>query len=107
MSELEVSVDQLESGLAAGTPLIDVRENDEYLGGHVAGAKLIPMSEMMARADEVPTEGEVYVICLSGGRSLKVTEFLRSRGVDAYSVAGGTKGWYESGRPVVPGADPG
>ncbi|MEA2844637.1 MAG: hypothetical protein QOJ69_2308 [Actinomycetota bacterium] len=107
MSELEVDIDQLESALAAGTPLIDVRENDEYLGGHVAGAKLIPMSEMMARADEVPTEGEVYVICLSGGRSLKVTEFLRGRGVDAYSVAGGTKGWYESGRPVVPGSEPG
>ena len=88
-------------------PLIDVRENDEYLGGHVAGAKLIPMSEMMARADEVPTEGEVYVICQVGGRSLKVTEFLRGRGVDAYSVAGGTKAWYESGRPVVPGSEPG
>jgi rhodanese-related sulfurtransferase len=107
MSAPEVDIDQLESALAAGTPLIDVRENDEYLGGHVPGATLIPMSEMMARVEEVPTEGEVYVICFSGQRSLKVAEFLRGRGVDASSVAGGTKAWYESGRPVVPGADPG
>jgi rhodanese-related sulfurtransferase len=28
-------------------------------------------------------------------------EFLRGQGVDATNVAGGTKAWIETGRPVV------
>ena len=36
----EVTVDELESALQAGAPLIDVRETNEYVAGHVAGGTL-------------------------------------------------------------------
>jgi len=104
MSEEEVDIGQLEKARADGTPLVDVREVDEYLGGHVPGAILLPMSEIAERVDEVPADGEVYVICHLGGRSLKVVQWLRQQGVDAYSVAGGTKAWADSGREIVTGA---
>lgn len=105
---LEVDVDQLERARAEGTPLIDCREPDEYVAGHVPGAVLIPMSQFVERAGEVPSDRQVYVICGVGGRSLKVVEWLRRQGYgEAFSVAGGTKAWVESGRPVVEGDEPG
>lgn len=103
----EVDVDELDRARAGGAAVIDVRQPDEYDAGHVPGARLIPLAEVGVRMGEVPTEGPVYVICLSGGRSAKATEFLRNRGLDATSVAGGTKAWIDSGRPVAHGSQPG
>ena len=103
----EVDVDQLDQVRATAAAVIDVRQPDEYDAGHVPGARLIPLSEVAGRLGEVPTDGEVFVICLSGGRSARATEFLRRQGVDARNVAGGTKAWVESGRPVVHGRSPG
>ncbi|HEX7277241.1 MAG TPA: rhodanese-like domain-containing protein [Acidimicrobiales bacterium] len=103
MNEGEVDIEQLEQGQAGGVPLVDVREADEYLAGHVRGAILLPMSEIVERVDEVPADGTVYVICEMGGRSRRVVQWLRQQGVDAYNVAGGTKAWIESGREIVTG----
>lgn len=86
--------------------MIDVRQPDEYDAGHVPGARLIPLAEVGMRVQEIPAEGPVYVICLSGGRSARATDYLRRQGVDARSVAGGTKAWVESGRPVIQGSHP-
>jgi len=103
----EVDLDQLDGARAQGAPVLDVRQPEEYDAGHVPGARLIPLSEVARRVGEVPAEGRVYVICLSGSRSAKATEFLRRRGVDARNVAGGTKAWAESGRPLARGPLPG
>lgn len=92
---------------AAGTPVIDVREPDEYAEGHVPGAPLIPLGTLEDRVGEVPSEGEVLVICKLGGRSNKAAEFLRSQGVDAVNIAGGTMAWIEAGERVVTGDEPG
>ena len=107
MNDLEVDVDRFADAHARGAPVIDVRQPEEYVNGHVSGAQLIPLSEVVARLDEVPATDPVYVICQSGSRSLKAAHFLRAQGYDAASVAGGTKAWVESGRDVVGGAGPG
>jgi rhodanese-related sulfurtransferase len=104
----EVTVDELESVRAGNRPpLIDVREPDEYEAVHVPGAVLIPLGEVVGRVDEVPRDGPVYVICASGGRSAKATEWYRAQGIDARNVAGGTKAWVESGKPAARGSEPG
>jgi rhodanese-related sulfurtransferase len=103
----EVNVDDLERGHAEGVPLIDVRQPQEYDAGHIAGARLIPLSEVALRVGEVPTGGPVYVICHLGDRSEKAVQFYRAKGIDAYSVAGGTQAWEHSGRPMVMGPAPG
>ena len=77
------------------TPLIDVRERDEFAEGHVPGAVNIPMSEINERIDELP--GEAFdVICRSG----RVVEALTARGHDATNVDGGTLAWIADGKPV-------
>ncbi|HEX3623167.1 MAG TPA: rhodanese-like domain-containing protein [Acidimicrobiales bacterium] len=108
MSAPEISVDDLAAARAAGpVPLIDVRQPEEYEVAHVPGAKLIPLADVMARFGEIPTEGAVYVICQSGSRSQRAADYLQSRGIEAYTVGGGTKAWVEAGHEAAHGPFPG
>ena len=86
-----------------GAVVIDVREPDEYVAGHVPGADLVPLSRLTSAVERLPRGVPVYVICASGNRSLAAADFLAGAGVDAWSVAGGTGAWARSGRPVVYG----
>lgn len=90
----------------AGTVVIDVREPDEYTGGHVPGAVNIPLGQLAARTGEIP-DGDVLAICKSGARSLQGAEVLAASGRTVSSVAGGTMGWIQAGRQVVTGDQPG
>lgn len=99
----EIDVTELEAVLATGAPLVDVREADEFADVRVPGAVSIPLSEFVARVDEVPADGTVYVICAAGGRSAQAAQYLEARGVDAVNVAGGTMAWLQSGRTVESG----
>jgi rhodanese-related sulfurtransferase len=97
---VEVSIDDLAREIAAGSYVLDVRENDEWAEGHVPTAHHIPLGELEARIGEVEDGGRVFVICRSGARSQKGADILFSNGLDAVSVAGGTLGWIASGRDV-------
>ena len=107
MNVPEIDVDTLAERQEAGSVIIDVRTPEEYVEGHVPGARLIPLDEVQDRVAEVPTDQPVLVICKLGGRSLKASEFFVAQGIDATNVAGGTMAWIESGRPVVTGDQPG
>ncbi|MGA0878495.1 MAG: rhodanese-like domain-containing protein [Ilumatobacteraceae bacterium] len=103
----EITVDELESLVAGGARLVDVREPDEYAAGHVPGARLVPLGEVPARvADCVEGGGTTYLICRSGGRSATACQHLAGLGLDVVNVAGGTMAWIMSGRPVVEGDSP-
>ncbi len=103
----EIDIAEAARRHAAGTPVLDVREPDEYAEGHVPGAPLIPLATVPDRLDEIPVGGEVLVICKAGGRSRKAAELLREQGVDAVNIAGGTMAWIEAGERVVVGDQPG
>ena len=105
-NELEVDLDTFATAHAAGAAVLDVRNPDEYEAAHVAGAILVPLGELAGRQDEIPEGDPLYVICAVGGRSLTATNALVRAGYRALSVAGGTKGWIEQGRPVVTGTSP-
>lgn len=105
MSEVpEIDVDALEGLLDSGCVLVDVREDDEFAGGHIPGARHLPLAEVPDRHGEIPATGTVYVVCAMGGRSARAVEFLRANGIDAVNVAGGTQGWIDSGREVHRGS---
>ncbi len=83
----------------SGTPLIDVRERDEFATGHVPGAVNLPMSELGDLLHELP-DGAFDVICQVGGRSARVVQALEARGYDATNIDGGTAEWIAEGRTV-------
>lgn len=107
MSVSEIPQDELVAAMADGTPVIDVREPDEYAAGHVAGARNIPLGTVEACTGELDATAPVVVICQAGGRSMKAAEIMDRAGLDARSVAGGTGEWIKNGRAVVTGIDAG
>ncbi len=92
--------------VAQGALVIDVREEDEYRAGHVPGALLIPLATVAEHLDRFHTDGPTYVICKSGGRSMRACELAAGEGYDVVNVAGGTAAWIDSGRDVVIGDHP-
>jgi len=105
----EIDVDELAERLAAGGRVIDVREPDEYTEAHVPGAVLVPLGSVSEHVDAFVGDGPTYVICKSGGRSMRACELLAARGVDGLevvNVAGGTMAWIASGRETVGGDQP-
>jgi rhodanese-related sulfurtransferase len=92
--------------VAAGALVIDVREPDEYEAGHVPGAQSIPLATVAQHLDRFAHDGPTFLVCLSGGRSMRAAELADSQGLDVVNVTGGTRAWIESGRPVVTGSSP-
>ncbi|GAB3257566.1 hypothetical protein GCM10027425_18680 [Alteromonas gracilis] len=103
----DVTVDQLRTAIDEGAVLIDVRESGEYAEGHVPGARLMPMSRLAARLDELDRSRPVHVICRSGNRSGAMVDLLVAQGFEARNVVGGTQAWADAGLPIDTGADRG
>ena len=89
-----------------GVPIIDTREQDEYIEGHVVGAPLIPHMSVFTRAAEVEEvaggkDKPVMFICAKGQRSAVAAEFAAAAGFsDLYNIEGGTDAWIEAGLPT-------
>jgi rhodanese-related sulfurtransferase len=100
----EIELEQFAVARAGdGALVVDVREPEEFRGGHVPHARPLPMAELPWRIAELPTDRPVYVVCRSGRRSARAAAWLRSRRVEAYSVRGGTAAWIAAGHPVSRG----
>lgn len=74
--------------------LIDVREPNEYNGGHILGARNIPVTQMKQRMKEIRPDKPVYLYCQSGLRSGRAAQMLYRKGYrDIYHLQGGFKKW--------------
>jgi rhodanese-related sulfurtransferase len=93
-----VTPDQLATKQAEGWTLLDVRTDEEWADGRIAGSTHLPMDELVARLDEVPDQ--VVCVCAVGGRSARVTQYLLAQGRQALNLEGGVHGWADQGRPL-------
>ncbi|MBD7935887.1 MULTISPECIES: rhodanese-like domain-containing protein [Cytobacillus] len=74
--------------------LIDVREPNEYEGGHILGARNIPLSQLKTRLVELRQDKPVYLYCQSGMRSGRAAQLLYRKGYkDLSHLQGGFKKW--------------
>lgn len=89
------------TAIPSGAQLIDVREQDEWDAGHAAEAQHLPASSLLEHLDELPEDGDIYLVCRSGGRSTQVGQWLLQNGYDAINVRGGMGAWIEAGLPLV------
>lgn len=105
----EIDIDELDRRRAAGAAIFDVREPDEHEEVRIPGAVLVPLAtvpDSVGQFRDAAAGSAVCVVCAVGGRSAQAVGFLRACGVDAVNVAGGTKAWHQSGRPVETGPAP-
>lgn len=73
--------------------IIDVREPDEFIAGHIPNAKNIPLSQLETRFIELAKDTHYYVICHSGRRSELAREFLTAKGYQTTNILGGMMEW--------------
>ncbi|WP_425613403.1 rhodanese-like domain-containing protein [Anatilimnocola sp. NA78] len=85
--------------------LLDCREPDEYQTAHIEGARLIPMREIPGKLAELESlkDARIIVHCHHGGRSMRVTQWLREQGFPhVQNMAGGIDAWSQVIDPRVP-----
>ena len=112
----EASVEQLNDNIDKDIVLIDVREPEEFLAGHIEQAWHFPRGVLEMKLHTHPDFAQfdqpleqmarlpIYLICRSGARSAFAAESLHRMGFKAvYSVAGGMLAWQEKGLPVQKG----
>ena len=83
--------------------IVDCREEAEYDATRVEGVPLIPMSEFLARVDELPEDRPLAILCRSGSRSAQVADYLTATGDhgEVDNVAGGIIAWAAEGLPFT------
>ncbi len=85
--------------------IVDVREANEFAQERVAGTALVPISQFVARLQELPKDRPLLILCASGNRSTSATMYLLQNGwTDVRNVTGGMLGWRHAGLPIVSGA---
>ena len=92
----------------AGTVVVDVRRDDEWITGHIAGARHIPIDDLADRIDEVPRDKRLLFICAMGVRSGLACEVAAAMGYateNLYNIEDGTPAWIAAGHPTAYGAD--
>jgi hydroxyacylglutathione hydrolase len=99
---LEITLSEyLTSRSGARRQVIDVRGQDEWQGGHLQEAQLVPLDQLPARQHELDPALPVVTVCRSGRRSLEAASYLREQGfTQARSLAGGMIAWSAARQPV-------
>jgi rhodanese-related sulfurtransferase len=94
---------EAKAAIDAGATILDVREQDEWDAGHLAGSVHLPLSELAHRLDEVPAADVLLVVCRSGARSDMVASHLDGGGRSGCAnLAGGLQAWAAAGLPLEP-----
>ena len=85
-----------------GATLVDVREVNEFVAGHVTGAINVPLQSLSTIATQKLTDksAKLYVYCLSGARSARACGMLKSMGYTDVTNIGGINSYRG---PVVAG----
>jgi rhodanese-related sulfurtransferase len=74
-----------------GYLLLDVRQPDEFLAGHIPGASNIPLPELRDRLAELSREKEIRLYCAAGQRGYYACRLLTQHGFRARNFSGGYK----------------
>jgi rhodanese-related sulfurtransferase len=84
--------------------VVDVRTQEEYTNGHLAGAVLIDYykKDFKSNLSRLDKNKPVFVYCASGGRSGSAVEVLKELGFkQIYDLKGGMNAWARAGKPIT------
>lgn len=95
-----IGFDDLTTAISAGSVhVVDVREANEYAGGHLPGAISLPLSSFDPA--RLPIGKPVVLVCQAGARSAKaLRQALDSGREDVVHFVPGTGGWRAKGGAV-------
>jgi len=80
---------------------IDVRELAEWKQGHISGATLVPLNNLLLSPRQYLTGDGVVFYCAQGIRSAVACDMAAAVGLtDIYNLEGGIQDWMSRGFPV-------
>ncbi|MGZ9584129.1 FAD-dependent oxidoreductase [Paenibacillus marinisediminis] len=82
---------EVDSVMANGATLIDVRDPQELAGGKIEGSINIPLNQLRSRLQELPQNEMIYISCQVGLRGYIAARMLTQYGFDVRNVDGGYK----------------
>lgn len=91
-----ISASELQRRLAGENPpvVIDVREPYEFKQGHIPGAKLMPLGNLLTQLAKLDQAKPHVLVCLSGARSRQGCALLAQAGLeDIANLSGGMGAW--------------
>jgi rhodanese-related sulfurtransferase len=74
--------------------VVDVREVSEVAEGKIPGAIHIPLGLLEFRMNELDKNKTYVMVCRSGGRSSRATQFLEYYGYNVINMQGGMMSWH-------------
>ena len=101
----ECNTAQASDRIENGALVLDVREPQEYMTGHIPGAIELPRGVIEFKADAHPElqdkTREVLVYCQAGGRGALATHTLQLMGfTNVTNILGGFASWTEGGHKI-------
>lgn len=75
-----VSPEEFELQTQGSCTIVDSRKPGEFEGGHVIGAVNIPLDFVNEQFSAIPAEGDFYLHCAGGYRSVIMASILKARG---------------------------
>ncbi len=98
MSVTNINIEELKELIKkGGVEIIDVRESYEHEEYHIKDDKLIPMSLIPLKTNEIDWSKKVVFYCQSGARSGMITRSVDTEDRDIYNLVSGAYSWYASG----------
>jgi len=98
--DVETIFDWIEQDKAV---IVDVREQNEWVAHHIAGATLVPLSSFdPAKIPAIPEGKKLVLHCRSGVRCGTATQNLLAAGYkgEINRMSGGINAWIAAGYPV-------
>ncbi len=86
--------------------VLDVREDSEYVQGHILNAIHIPLSTLSGKIDKLNKYRDRPIIasCMTGNRSSSACSTLKKNGFESlYNLKGGVMAWQNANLPLVKG----
>jgi len=99
----QIDVQGLATQLETNGPrVIDVRGRSEWKDGHLERATHIYLGDLGGRAESLPHDEPVVVLCQSGSRASIAASLLMARGFsEVSSFHGGVDAWRKAGLPLT------
>ncbi len=83
---------------------VDVRPADQFLEGHIAQARNVPAADFATKAQSLPKNKPLILVCSNGRDAAKAVATLKAQGfAEVTSLAGGFSGWVQAGMPIAKG----
>ena len=101
----DVAPEQAQQLIAQGALVVDVRQPDEWIRGHIPEAELIPLDGIYLFGKAIadyPKDQEVILVCEMGQRSVVAAEIALVAGYTrVYNLIGGMSAWRARKLPLA------